>query len=108
MVDIDFSNIQLNPTEKKLLRKMNRKKSIPYNEDYDYLIRRSYAEYTEYTQDEMLCQIPVENEIAISEIGRAYLKFKKKEFIKDFLFDIINLVIALSALVLSIISLVIQ
>lgn len=104
MVNVDFSNVLLNSIEKKLLKKLNHNKSLPYNEKYDSLINHRYANYCSFIQDDIGSQIPVKDKIEITEQGKAFLKWHKQEkfrFWFPVVISVISLVISFAALLVS-------
>lgn len=107
MVDKDFSTIHLTCKDKRLLKKVKRKK-VKYSDQYRVLKAKGYVDYEVYYVDENRMKLPKTEFIKLTETGSHLLMYKRKMFIKEYLFHIINLSIALAALVTAIISIVMQ
>lgn len=101
MINQDFSSTYLSKNNIKLLKKANRRQKIKYNNKYDELLKNSFIDYCDYESDKIGNQIPIKEMIEISEKGKAYLAFYKKDQFRFYL----PIVISLISLVISIIAL---
>ena len=64
--------INLTSRQENLLKKCN-KKPIPYNKEYDPLIRVGLVCYTQYESDDIGNWLPASNEIGTAALGKEYL-----------------------------------
>lgn len=67
------------------------------------LIAHGYADYTKKHLENHTWHID-SNRAKLTEKGRAYMEYCHEEFVKNYLFDIVNFGIALAALILSIVK----
>ncbi|MBR4627749.1 MAG: hypothetical protein IKO47_08635 [Ruminococcus sp.] len=100
MGNYDFSNTYLSKKNITLLKKANHKKQLKYDNKYDELLKSNFIYYCKYESDEIGNQIPIKDMIEISEKGKAFLAFMKKDQFR-FYFPI---VISLISLAVSIIA----
>lgn len=107
MIDKDFSNVTFTKSELRSLKKLKHKTRC-YTDTYEELKAKGYVDFTSYYVDENRMLQHRTDEIKLTEIGAAFLSYRRKKFIKDFLFDIVNLAIALAALITAVISILLQ
>ena len=107
MIDVDFSNTWLNKAELIIIKKLKRK-SYPYDEKYGQLMLAQFINVEAEHKPDMVGGITTTyGNMSISEKGLAYLDYLKvcnADKFKALLFDVINLIIALSGLVFAIIN----
>ena len=101
MINEDFSNIHMTGKEIFALRRMRFHLPVKCSEVVKNLISYKYADYTEYIVENR-SRRPGSNKARITEKGIAFLKYRDAEFVKNYLFDIVNFAIALAALIISI------
>ena len=65
--------IDLTCRQGKLLKKCN-KKPVPYNKEYDPLIRAGFVCYTLYESDDIANWLPASNEIETTALGKEYIE----------------------------------
>lgn len=107
MIEKDFSNVTLTKSELRFLKKLKHK-TRRYTDKYEKLKAKGYVDYASNYVDENRMLQHKTDEIKLTEIGMAFLSYRRKKFIKDYLFDIINLTIALAALITAVISILLQ
>ncbi len=103
MIEKDFSNIHMTGIEVFALRRMSFHMPVKCSDTVKLLIAYGYADYTKY-RIENRAKYPDSNKARITEKGVAYLKYREHEFIKNYFFDLVNFVVALTALILSIVK----
>lgn len=94
MITTDFSNYILTKSERKLLKKIKRGKVAVYRDDFQDLLNQNFICYQQHEIDEIENRIPKGDKIMITEYGKAYLKWKKRDNIR-FWFPVVISVIAL-------------
>ncbi len=104
MIDIDFSWVQLSKDEKKYLKKLNTKKTRPYTNKIDSLIKCGFADYAEYVINEYHQQIPQKTFVKITEKGLSYLKATRSIALRYWIPIIISNVISVIALIVAIVK----
>lgn len=67
------------------------------------LIADGFADYTK-EHIENHTRVIDSNRAKLTEKGKAFMQHKHEQFIKDYLFDIVNFCVALAALILSILK----
>lgn len=99
--------INLTSRQEKLLKKCN-KKPIPYNKEYEPLIRIGLVCYTQYESDDIGNWKPASNKIETTTLGKEYLaKLKDKKW-KSFKSTLIGFILGIiSTVVAGIISAII-
>ena len=102
MIKEDFSNYWLTNWEKFAVFRMRMFGSVRYSEKARSLCGYGLAEYTKYEIVDR-SRRPASNRICLTIKGMAYLEYLEGKLLKDYLFDVINLCIAVSALILSIV-----
>lgn len=101
MITDDFSNIHMTGKEVFALRMMSFHLHIKCSETVIRLIANGYADYTQYIVENR-SRRPGSNKARITEKGIAFLKYREAEFVKNYLFDIVNFALALAAFIISI------
>lgn len=100
MVDYDFSNTYLSKKNIKLLKKANHRKQVKYDNKYDELLKSDFINYCKYESDEIGNQIPIKDMIKISEKGKAFLAYIRKDKFR-FYFPIVISFISLSVSIIA-------
>jgi hypothetical protein len=102
MITTDFSNYILTKSERKLLKKIKRGKVAVYCDYFQDLLNQNFICYQQYGTDEIGNHIPQDNKIMITELGKAFLKWKKRDNIRFWFPVVISIIaLAISALALA-------
>ena len=101
MIKEDFSNLHMTGKEIFALRRMSFHFHVKCNKTVKNLITHGFADYTKYRMENR-AKYPDSDRAKITEKGIAFLKHREAEFVKNYLFDIVNFAIALAALIISV------
>ncbi len=91
MVNEDFSSVHLKNSDIKMLKKLYRKGTLPYSEKMDILLKYDFANYSEYKFDEIGNQIPIKDKIGITDLGKSFLLFRRKELFRFYFPTILSI-----------------
>ena len=103
MVREDFSDFRLNRKERTAMRLMRLHIHVKVNAPVKALIAFGFADYAK-SHIENHTRVIDSDRAKLTEKGLAYMEYCQEEFIKNYLFDIVNFFVALAALILSILK----
>ena len=103
MIKDSFADIHLTYKERRAMCRMFHGIHVKVKPPVKTMISHGFAEYTKaHVENHTL--IIDSNRAKLTEKGIAYMRHCRAQFVKDYLFDIVNFCVALAALILSILK----